>query len=94
MSEMTYEGNGSGGTGILLAVAAGAIIGAGVALLFAPCSGAETRDWLARRSRAIKAGTTSAIERGKQAIQRTANEIRSDVAQATSALGSIDPMRG
>jgi gas vesicle protein len=94
MSEMSYEGNGSGGTGILLAAAAGAIVGAGVALLFAPCSGAETRDWLARRSQAIKAGTTSAIERGKQAIQRTANEIRSDVAQATSALGSIDPMRG
>jgi gas vesicle protein len=94
MSEMSYEGNGSGGTGILLAAAVGAIVGAGVALLFAPCSGAETRDWLARRSQAIKAGTTSAIERGKQAIQRTANEIRSDVAQATSALGSIDPMRG
>jgi gas vesicle protein len=92
MNEMN-QGNGSGGTGILMAVAAGAIVGAGVALLFAPCSGVETRDWLARRSRALKEGTTSAIERGKQAIRRTGSEIRSDVAQA-AGLGSPDPMRG
>jgi gas vesicle protein len=93
MNELTNQGNGSGGSGILLAMAAGAVVGAGVALLFAPCSGVETRDWLARRSREIKAGTTSAIERGKQAIQRTASEIRNDVAQATG-VGSVDPMRG
>jgi gas vesicle protein len=93
MNEMN-QGNGSGGTGILMAVAAGAIVGAGVALLFAPCSGVETRDWLARRSRALKAGTTTAIERGKQAIRRTASEIGNDMAEAASSLGSSDSIRG
>jgi len=90
MNEMN-QGNGS--TGILMALAAGAVVGAGVALLFAPCSGAETRDWLARRSREVKDGTTSAIERGKEAIRRTATEIGRDVAEATSGLGSSGPMR-
>lgn len=93
MNEMN-KGNGPGGTGILLAAVAGAVVGAGVALLFAPCSGAETRDWLARRSRDLKADTTSAIERGKQAIRRTATEIGHEVVEASSGLGPSGPMRG
>lgn len=74
MNEMN-QGNGSAATGILVAAAAGAVLGAGVALLFAPCSGAETREWLGRRSRDLKESTTSAIEHGKQALRRTAKEV-------------------
>ena len=92
MNEMN-QGNGSGGTGILMAVAAGAIVGAGVALLFAPCSGVETRDWLARRSRALRrarrAPSSAASRRSAAPAPRS---------EATSLrlrrLGSPDPMRG
>ena len=99
MNEMN-QGNGSVGTGILLAAAAGAVVGAGVALLFAPCSGVETRDWLARRTRELKAGTTSAIEHGKQAMRRTASEIERGVAEIgrdvtdASPRGPSGSMRG
>ena len=65
----------------------GAVLGAGVALLFAPCSGAETRDWLARRSREVKSGATSAIQRGKEAIRRTGSEISRDIAEASTLRG-------
>lgn len=93
MKEIMNQGNGSAGTGILMAVAAGAVVGAGVALLLAPCSGAETRQWLARRSRDLKAGTTSALERGKHAFRRTASEIGRDVAEASSGFDSSGAMR-
>lgn len=77
------QDNGSTGTMILLAAtaaAAGAAVGMGVALLFAPCSGAETRDWLARRSREVEADAKSATKRGKRAVRRTATEIGRHVA--------------
>ena len=40
-----------GGGALLLAFVAGAIAGAAVALLFAPATGEETRDYLGQRAR-------------------------------------------
>jgi hypothetical protein len=45
------QGNGKG---ILVAALVGVAIGAGVALLCAPQSGQESREWLARRTRGLK----------------------------------------
>ena len=59
------------GTGIMVAAVVGAAIGAGVALLLAPCSGRETREWLARRTRDIKDKTTSMIGREIDEIVNT-----------------------
>ena len=42
------------GEGILVAALVGAVIGAGVALLCAPQSGKESREWIAQRTRGIK----------------------------------------
>jgi hypothetical protein len=67
-----------GGNGILLAAVVGAAIGAGVALLFAPCSGKETRDWLAQRGQEMKDKTTSAFAQGKESVIRAAKEISRD----------------
>jgi hypothetical protein len=72
------ETNQSGGTGIMLAAVVGAAVGAGVALLFAPRSGKETRAWLAQRTRKLQETTMSAYAQGKGAIQRAAKEIGSD----------------
>lgn len=74
MSDM----NQGSGKGILMAAVVGAAVGAGVALLFAPCSGKETRGWLAHRTREIKDRTTSALEQGKESIRRAAKEIGRD----------------
>ena len=62
----------------LLAAVVGAAVGAGVALLFAPRSGKETRGWLAHRTRKLRETTMSAYAQGKDAIQRAAKEIGSD----------------
>ena len=65
-------------TGILVAAMVGAAVGAGVALLFAPSSGRETRDWLAHKSRAIKDRVTFAAEQSRDSVLRAAKEIGSD----------------
>lgn len=49
------------GTGIMIAAVAGAAVGAGVALLFAPCSGADARRWVSRRSRDLADRATTAV---------------------------------
>ena len=43
-----YQGS---GTGLVLAAVVGFVIGAGVALLCAPQSGQQSREWIARRTR-------------------------------------------
>jgi gas vesicle protein len=88
-----YEGtmsdiNQGGGMGILVAAMVGAAVGAGVALLLAPCSGKETRDWLAQRTGELKDRTTNAFEQGKESIRRAAKDIGRDAdAVATTLRG-------
>ena len=66
---------------VVALVAGGAVIGAGLGLLFAPQSGTETRRDISRYtkktqlqatrwSRAIKSGVTEAMERGRAAYNR------------------------
>lgn len=62
------------GTGILVAAVVGAAVGAGVALLFAPHSGRETRVWLSEKTREVKDRTASALAQGKEAVRRAVGE--------------------
>jgi gas vesicle protein len=48
---MATKDEGVGGGAVMLAFVAGAIAGAAVALLFAPATGEETRDFLNQRAR-------------------------------------------
>jgi gas vesicle protein len=57
------------GTGILVAAVVGAAIGAGVALLFAPQSGNESRKWRSRRTREIEDRVGVAFEQSKDVIR-------------------------
>ena len=63
------------GRGIIVAAVVGAAVGAGVALLLAPRSGRETREWLANRGRELKDRTMNAFEQGKEATRRAAVEM-------------------
>ena len=73
-------------TGILVAAVVGAAVGAGVALLFAPYSGRETREWLGQKSRAIKDRVTFAVEESRDSVLRAAKEIGKDGDTAAKAL--------
>lgn len=65
---------------IVLAALGGAVIGAGLALLFAPASGKETREKIAKKAeeakdavaesiKSIGSKANEAIEKGKEAVK-------------------------
>jgi len=68
------EGNFSGGD-LVVAAIAGAVLGAGIALLLAPKSGRETREWLAKY-----------LQEGRDIAQRLPGAIRQASSAAEGAL--------
>ncbi len=61
---------GAGAGSILLAFILGAVSGAAVALLYAPASGRETREFLGEKAREGRDKAAEATERGRQAISQ------------------------
>ena len=57
---------------ILVAFIAGAVAGAAVALLFAPASGDETREYLGQRAREGRSKAATAFEKAREQYQREA----------------------
>lgn len=55
---------------IIVAFMAGAVAGAAVALLFAPATGDETREYLGQRAREGRARATTAFEKAREQYQR------------------------
>lgn len=82
------EVNEGSGMSIVVAAVIGAAVGAGVALLWAPCSGRETREWLANRTREIKDGTKLELEHGKDAVRRVAKEIGKEIGKETEEVAN------
>ena len=62
---MSQQGNGGG---MFVAFIAGAIAGAAVALLYAPATGEETREYLGQRAREGKDRAAEAARQGREAI--------------------------
>ena len=62
-------------SGYLTAAVIGAVVGAGIALLYAPCSGEETRKALNRRAKDIKGRAASALEDAKEYISSKKEDI-------------------
>ena len=103
MHEMNEGADYSVGTA---AFVAGALIGAGIALLLAPQSGAETRNMLRdyagrakdeveKRSKEAKATLDTAVERGKQAYESVKERGREayDSGKETFREAGKDPLR-
>jgi gas vesicle protein len=55
---------------VLLAFVLGAVSGAAVALLYAPASGKETRDYLGEKAREGRERAAAAAEKGRDLVQQ------------------------
>ena len=61
---------GAGAGSILLAFILGAVSGAAVALLYAPATGRETREYLGERAREGRERAAQAVEKGKELVSQ------------------------
>jgi len=82
---MSNHHSNNGGT-VLLAFMVGALTGAAVALLFAPASGEETREYLGQKAREGKARARDAVEQGREAYQRQRESIAGAVERGREAF--------
>ena len=69
---MSQQGNGGG---MFVAFIAGAIAGAAVALLFAPATGEETREYLGQRAREGKDRATEAARQGREILNKQRDNL-------------------
>ncbi len=61
---------------------AGAVLGAGLALLFAPADGRETRRKLAKTARRLREGTNEKVAKIKASVVSHAAGVQDDVREA------------
>jgi gas vesicle protein len=76
----------TGGGTVMLAFLVGALTGAAVALLFAPASGEETREYLGERAREGRARAREALEQGREAYQRQRENVAGAVDRGREAF--------
>ncbi len=76
--------NGAGG--IVVAFGIGALVGAALALLFAPTSGQETREFLSEKAREGREKATEAAKRTKDYLARQKDTLSSAVERGREAF--------
>lgn len=86
------EGIGPGG--LLVAFMAGAVTGAAIALLFAPATGEEAREYLSQRAREGRDKAADAARQAREAVNRQRESVttaferaREQYQQKTSGTG-------
>jgi len=72
--------------GYLAAFAIGALVGTGAALLYAPRSGKETRDLLARKGRDLTGQASDALDNAKDFVQGKKAELIAAVEAGKDAM--------
>ena len=77
------EGAGSGS--ILLAFMLGAVSGAAVALLYAPQSGSETREYLGERAREGRQRANEAAAKGREILEQGRETLNSAIERGREA---------
>jgi gas vesicle protein len=77
-----------GAGGLLVAFIAGAVTGAAVALLFAPATGEETREYLGERAREGRARAADAARQGRELLNRQRDNIATAVERGREAYQS------
>ena len=63
--------------GLVVAFVAGAAVGAAVALLFAPASGEQTREYLSQRAREGRDRAADAARQGREILNRQRENVTS-----------------
>jgi gas vesicle protein len=76
----------SGAGTVMLAFVVGALTGAAVALLFAPASGEETREYLGQQAREKAARAREALNDGRELYQRQRDNLTSAVERGREAF--------
>jgi gas vesicle protein len=82
---MAYNDNSGAGT-VMLAFMVGALTGAAVALLFAPASGEETREYIGQKAREGRVRAREAMDQGREAYQRQRDALSSAVDRGREAF--------
>ena len=72
--------------GYIAAFAIGALVGTGVALLYAPCSGKETRELIAKKGRELKGKAADAIDNAKEFVHGRKAELVAAVEAGADAM--------
>jgi gas vesicle protein len=78
--------NNSGAGSVMLAFVVGALTGAAVALLFAPASGEETRDYLGQKAREGRDKARDAVEQGREFYQRNRESVATAIDRGREAF--------
>jgi gas vesicle protein len=76
----------TGGGGVLLAFLAGAVTGAAVALLFAPATGDETRQFLTDKAREGRERAVNAAREGRETLRRQREQVVSAIDRGREAF--------
>jgi gas vesicle protein len=77
--------DGAGAGSILLAFIMGAVSGAAVALLYAPQSGRETREFLGERANEARSRATDAAARGREALNQGRDTLTTAIERGREA---------
>jgi gas vesicle protein len=77
--------DGAGAGSILLSFLLGAVAGAAVALLYAPASGRETREYLGERAREGRDRAAEAAARGREMINQGRDTIATAIERGREA---------
>ncbi len=75
----------SGAGGILAAFFVGAVVGAAVALLFAPASGQETREFLGEKAREGRAKASETARQTREVLNRQRETIAAAIERGREA---------
>jgi gas vesicle protein len=78
--------DGTGAGSVLLAFLVGAVAGAAVALLYAPATGAETREFLGEKAREGRDRAVKAAERGRQAVKEGRENVKTAIDRGREAF--------
>ncbi|OFW45565.1 MAG: hypothetical protein A3J29_15100 [Acidobacteria bacterium RIFCSPLOWO2_12_FULL_67_14b] len=71
---------------LMIAFVVGALTGAAVALLFAPASGEETREYLGQKAREGRDKAREAVEQGREYYQRQRDNVTNAVDRGREAF--------
>ena len=79
------SGNDAGAGNVMLAFLLGAVAGAAVALLYAPATGQDTREFLGDKAREGRARATEAAARGREVVNRGRETVATAIERGREA---------